>query len=195
MQPVEWGLMVTYTVSMVVEVMPADHYWVVAFVNEYGTEPRREANEQLKPYPSLDSLGKHDAALTSGLSEAQLVSVADDLHRVFASASREDAAQSLNDLLKDTRPEPRISVGGSSDGYEESWRVHATLPSDVPLKASCALMMMAVMSGSWRFGVCEASCCVDVFVDRSPGGRRRYCSSLCQNRTKVAAFREKRRRA
>ena len=61
MQPVEWCLTVTYNTGMVVEVRPADQDWVVAFVNEYGTEPRREADEQEEPYPPMDALGAHDA--------------------------------------------------------------------------------------------------------------------------------------
>jgi predicted RNA-binding Zn ribbon-like protein len=186
--------MVTYTKSMIVEVRPADQAWVVAFVNEYGTEPRRQADEQREPYPPLSALGEHDATLASGLTEAQLVSVADGLHRIFASSSRGAAAEALNDLLEESHPAPRIRERGPANGYERCWRVEATGTSVAPLKASCALALMDVLSGPWRFGLCEASACVDVFVDRSPGGRRRYCSALCQNRTKVAAFRERRRR-
>jgi predicted RNA-binding Zn ribbon-like protein len=39
--------------------------------------------------------------------------------------------------------------------------------------------------------MCDAVRCQDVFVDRSPGGRREYCSTQCHTRTKVAAFRRR----
>jgi predicted RNA-binding Zn ribbon-like protein len=188
-------LTVTYNTGMVVEVRPADQDWVVAFVNEYGTEPRREADEQEEPYPPMDALGTHDVALSSSLAETQLVSVADGLHRVFASPSRSAAAEALNALLEESSPEPRIRAGGSSDGYEKVWRVDAAASPGAPLKASCALALLDVLCGRWGFGLCEASACVDVFVDRSPGGRRKYCSAQCHTRTKVAAFRERRKRS
>jgi predicted RNA-binding Zn ribbon-like protein len=180
---------------MITEVRPADPAWVVAFVNEYGTEPRREAGEQREPYPPPGTLGEHGAPPASGLTEAQLVSLADDLHRVFASPSRSAAADALNGLLKASCPVPRVRIDGAGDGYERSWTVEAmaSLPA-APLTAACALALLDVLTGPWRFGLCEASGCADVYVDRSPGGRRRYCSSPCQNRTKVAAFRRRRRR-
>jgi predicted RNA-binding Zn ribbon-like protein len=176
---------------MISEVKPADQAWVVAFVNEYGTEPRREANEQLEPYPPLSALGEHDAALAVGLTEAQLVSLADSLHRVFAASSRSKAAQSLNELLEESNPVPRVRSSESAESYEKFWRVRARAASVSPLMASCALTLIDVLGGPWRFGLCEASACADVFVDRSPGRQRRYCSSPCQNRSKVAAFRRR----
>lgn len=179
---------------MATEVRPADPAWVVAFVNEYGTEPRREANEQREPYPPLGTLGERGAASADGLAEAQLVALADGLHRVFASSSGPAAAKALNVLLEESCPAPRIRAGKGGDGYEKSWTVHSTTPASAAPLAACALALLDVLTGPWRFGVCEASGCVDVFVDRSPGGRRRYCSSLCQNRSKVAAFRRRRRR-
>ncbi|WP_374119541.1 CGNR zinc finger domain-containing protein [Streptomyces sp. RKAG290] len=41
-------------------------------------------------------------------------------------------------------------------------------------------------------GTCAGERCVDVYIDQSPGGRRRFCSVTCQNRTRVAAFRSRR---
>ncbi|NEB74779.1 CGNR zinc finger domain-containing protein [Streptomyces sp. SID14478] len=43
-----------------------------------------------------------------------------------------------------------------------------------------------------RIGVCTGRRCADVYVDVSPGGRRRFCSVTCQNRARVAAFRSRR---
>jgi predicted RNA-binding Zn ribbon-like protein len=44
-----------------------------------------------------------------------------------------------------------------------------------------------------RLRVCDAPDCADVLVDLSKNRSRRYCSTTCQNRTNVAAFRARRR--
>lgn len=176
---------------MATEVWPADPGWVVAFVNEYGSAPRREAGEQLEPYPTPEALGDHDPALTSELSGPRLVAVADHLHRFFVASCREEAVEVLDGLLERSSPSPRVRTGG--DGYERSWSVRGR--AEAPLTAACALALLEELERSRRFGVCGAERCVDVFVDRSPGGRRRYCSSLCHNRAKVGAFRRRKRQS
>ena len=171
------------------EVRAADPDWVVAFVNEYGTLPRRAAGEQDYPYPPLDALGEHDPALSAGLSLERLVVLADRLHLVFSSPSPSEAAFALNELLEDSCPTPRLHAG-EDGGYETSWSVRET--ADAPLVAACALALLDILTGPWGFGTCDAARCADVFVDRSPGGQRKYCSTQCHTRTKVAAFRRRR---
>ena len=47
-----------------------------------------------------------------------------------------------------------------------------------------------------RLGVCASDTCGWIFVDRSPGGRRRWCDmGTCGNRDKVARHRARRRTA
>ncbi|WP_374215715.1 CGNR zinc finger domain-containing protein [Streptomyces drozdowiczii] len=71
------------------------------------------------------------------------------------------------------------------------WRVND--PDEVLVAASgLALREYAAAHGFHRIGICTGDHCVDVYVDRSPGGRRRFCSVTCQNRTRVAAFRRRR---
>jgi hypothetical protein len=174
---------------MVTEVVPADPGWVVAFVNEYADAPRREAGQELDPYPPLGTLGEHDPALTAGLTEPQLVALADRLHGFFAASSEDEAVGVLNGLLEESAPIPRVRAEG--DGYEVSWSVEGE--AGEPLAAACALALLDELKASRRFGVCDAERCVDVFVDRSPGGARRYCSSRCHTRAKVGAFRRRKR--
>ena len=121
-----------------------------------------------------------------------MVALADRLYRVFSSASRAEAAGALNGLLEDSRPVPRVRAGRGA-GYEASWVVREK--DGAPLVAACALALVDVLSGPWGYGICDAARCADVFVDRSPGGRRKYCSAQCHTRTKVAAFRERRKRS
>ncbi len=174
---------------MVTEIRPADPDWVVAMVNEYAGAARREAGKELEPYPPPEALGEHDSALTAGLTERQLVTLADRLHRFFAASSRDESARVLNGLLEESAPVPQVRV--DEDDHGVVWSVEGTARE--PLTAACALALLTEVSGLRRFGVCEADHCVDVFVDKSPGGRRRYCSSQCHNRAKVSAFRRRRR--
>lgn len=173
------------------EVRPADPGWVIAFVNEYGSAPRREAGEQLEPYPRPETLGVHDATLTSKLSELQLVALADRLHRFFAARSKEEAVVVLNGLLEESAPTLRVRA--EEDGYDAWWVARGK--AEAPLMASCVLAMVEELDDLRRFGVCEAERCVDVFVDRSPGGKRRYCSSQCHSRSKVSAFRRRQKQS
>ena len=42
-----------------------------------------------------------------------------------------------------------------------------------------------------RLGTCERTDCDRVYVDVSKNASRRFCSLTCQNRVKVATFRER----
>jgi predicted RNA-binding Zn ribbon-like protein len=66
--------------------------------------------------------------------------------------------------------------------------------SPTALLASAALALRGHLAAHPdRLGVCADRQCADVYVDASPAGHRRFCSLTCQNRTRVAAFRERRR--
>jgi predicted RNA-binding Zn ribbon-like protein len=43
-----------------------------------------------------------------------------------------------------------------------------------------------------RLGICAAMNCDRVLVDMTKNAGRRFCSITCQNRTKTAAFRQRR---
>ena len=160
-------------------------------MNEYADAPRREAGQQWDPYPPPEVLGEHDPALTAGLRQPQLVALADRLHGFFSASSEDEALGVLNGLLEESAPVPRVGVV-EDGGYEVSWSVEGEEGDS--LAGACALALVEELKASRRFGVCEAERCVDVFVDRSPGGARRYCSSRCHTRAKVGAFRRRRKR-
>jgi predicted RNA-binding Zn ribbon-like protein len=102
------------------------------------------------------------------------------------------AAALLNDLLASHPAHPYLA---KEDG---TWRLHHH-PSDAPLVSMytsiCAEgLARAVGEGNaHRFGRCEASDCARVFFDSSKNGTKRFCSTKCQSRTKVARFRQRRR--
>jgi predicted RNA-binding Zn ribbon-like protein len=122
----------------------------------------------------------------------ELAAVARELRAVFEAVTAGDldaAAEQVNRLLEETQARPRLE---RHDG--EPWHVHfhgvgGTITAD--WGASCATGLAVVLGGELydRLGVCTAPHCDRVYVDTSRNGKRRFCSTACQNRVKTAAFR------
>jgi predicted RNA-binding Zn ribbon-like protein len=125
-----------------------------------------------------------------------LTRLARRLRPVFAAAEEGDlerAAGRVNGLLRAFRPRPYLARDGA-----EGWQLHyrsGTAGAEAAWGAGCATALATMVGGdSWRrLGVCSAPACDRVFVDLSRNGSRRFCSTACQNRTKAAALRVRRR--
>jgi predicted RNA-binding Zn ribbon-like protein len=124
-----------------------------------------------------------------------LAAYAAQMRKVFEATDREDlveAAAVLNHLLKQTGARPRLDplatggyhvhFHGSTDGLATGWAAGCA--------TGLALAIGTDLAG--RLGVCEADRCDRVYVDTSKNSSRRFCSTSCQNRTKVAHFRQRR---
>lgn len=173
-----------------VEAMPPAT--LVAVVNGWGTLPRAADGRSGRAYPPAGDLSGRlgvPAAVASALTGRALALVADLLHPVFATADPRECARLVTDLLTETAVRPEV-------GTEElrpyaGWSVADEGPA---VLASAAVALRAHLAGPGpdRLGVCAGSRCADVYVDVSPGGRRRFCSVTCQNRARIAAFRSRR---
>jgi predicted RNA-binding Zn ribbon-like protein len=166
-------------VSVVVEPMPIPA--LVALVNDWGTQPRETGH---RPEPP-------EVLLRYADSPAQATAVADRLHAVFATADQVGRAAAVTAMLAETGVRPELASAG--DTLTAAWRVPRRPDA---LLASAALTLrdhLAAHPG--RLGTCADRQCADVYVDASPAGRRRFCSLTCQNRTRVAAFRQHKRDA
>jgi predicted RNA-binding Zn ribbon-like protein len=132
----------------------------------------------------------------SDLREGELVQLADRLYEVFVKA-RTDPGQeldSINALLRRSAAAPHLSR--QANRIVADWRLEGGVRRDDPvsglLQAACVLALYEWLSGAGsleRIGVCSAHRCVDIFIDGSQAGSRRYCSDICGNRAKVAAHR------
>ena len=163
-------------VPVSVQPLPIDQ--LVALVNDWGTQPRETGRR---------SAPEH----TGAGSPAQAIAVADRVHAVFATADAAGRAAAVTAMLEETGVRPELAATG--DALTPSWRVPRRRDA---LLASAALALrdhLAAHSG--RLGTCADRQCADVYVDASPAGRRRFCSLTCQNRARVAAFRQHRRAA
>jgi predicted RNA-binding Zn ribbon-like protein len=134
---------------------------VVVLVNEWGTEPCR-----------VDGRAPHPGA--------ELTTLADELHPIFATADPAIRARLLTALLQVTGVRPELSPDLS-----ESWAV--TDPS----QSKRAAAALALRHHPSRLGLCADDQCADVYVDASPAGKRRFCCLTCQNRARAAAFRRR----
>jgi predicted RNA-binding Zn ribbon-like protein len=117
------------------------------------------------------------------------------LRKVFEAVERDEldeAARVVNAMLKRTGARPQLDPLA-----EGGWHVHfhgTTDALETGWAAGCATgLALAIGSDlAGRLGVCEAERCDRVYVDTSKNARRRFCSTTCQNRTKAAAFRQRR---
>lgn len=136
--------------------------------------------------PSLAALGADDVPGFIALAQ-RLREIFDDLRDDDVDA----AADRLNALLAHSPAQPHLAK------EEGRWRlhhhpVHAQLVA--MYTAICAEALARVISAgdAGRLGTCQAPECGRVFVDLSKNGSRRFCTTTCQNRVKVTAFRRRR---
>jgi predicted RNA-binding Zn ribbon-like protein len=183
---------------MLVEPMSPDV--LVWLVNEWGSVPRAAAGEEQAPYPDTELL----AALLAGsgvrscppaaLTGPALRQVADQLHRVFAAADLGERVARVAGLLAQTRVTPALELTDTGDRPGATWRVPGAADT---LLAAAALTLRHQLAehDSDRIGVCSGRRCADAFIDASPAGQRRFCSVTCQNRTRIAAWRQSQRQS
>lgn len=177
---------------------------LVWLVNEWGSVPRAAAGEDQAPYPDTELL----AALLAGsgvrscppaaLTTPALRQVADRLHRVFAAADLGERVGLVAGLLAETAVRPALELeldldleqGLTPDRPSATWQVddarHVLLAA-----AALTLRQQLAEHDPARIGVCSGRRCADAFIDASPAGQRRFCSLTCQNRTRVAAWRQR----
>ena len=159
-------------------------------VGEAGEAASRDAVAALKCILAVDadSVAALRTAHVKGFGE-----LARELHRAFAELDGGDldaAAMRVNRLLTRHSAHPHLA---KEDGR---WRLHHH-PADAPLlsmwSAICAegLASMIAADRASRLGICERVECGRAYVDLTRNASRRFCSLNCQNRVKVAAFRER----
>jgi predicted RNA-binding Zn ribbon-like protein len=158
----------------------------------------RDGGDQLTSLDGLRSLVTDREHLKHGITRADLEALRqlrDEFRAFFVACSDGNggaAAERLNEMLIQYPVHPQLS---GHDG--QSWHVHYTESGSMPDKyAAGAAMGLAVRLaelGIERFGICQATPCMGVFIDTSAGRTRRYCSDRCTNRANVTAFRARKR--
>jgi hypothetical protein len=131
------------------------------------------------------------------ISDADLVALREaafDLREVFAATDAATAAGRINDLLAGRAHPPRLTTHGG----ESSWHLHVDSSDDAPwaewfLTSSClALAVLLTERQAPPGGFCGSQSCGKPFVNVGRGNARRYCSTACGTRERVAAHRHPR---
>jgi CGNR zinc finger len=173
-----------------VVVTPMSVVAVTDLVNGWGSAPRLVAGEESAPYPSPDVLCEELGIGPSAgsVTDRALARVSDALYPVFVVREVAECASVVNGLLAETEVVPILRQ--QNDRLWESWAVHDPRAA---VLAAAALTLRTQLSahGVTRLGTCAGRRCADVYIDASPGGRRRFCSVTCQNRARVATFRRR----
>ncbi|WP_329520914.1 CGNR zinc finger domain-containing protein [Spirillospora sp. NBC_01491] len=113
---------------------------------------------------------------------------------VLTETDPDRAAMALNALLAESGARPRLS---RHDGH--GWHLHVDRGDDAGwadwLLASSALALAQIISETGRpaWGECAATGCARLYLGTGPGTARRFCSSACASRERVAAHRRRKR--
>jgi predicted RNA-binding Zn ribbon-like protein len=124
----------------------------------------------------------------------EILTLVMDLHQVLVALGESrlaDAVPLINTMMAKHSFAPHLSA-------EEPFSLHYqdhNLPAPAGWTTGCAASLGSfVSSGAWEYiGVCEASQCDRVFLDDTRNQSRRFCTTRCQNRVKVRAFRSRMR--
>jgi len=124
---------------------------------------------------------------------ARLRAAVERLAAVLRETDADRAATALNGILAECGAWPRLSRHDGS-----TWHLHVDRADDARwderLLASGAYALAQILGEHGRpaWGVCHAHDCSAYYLDVGPGLGRRYCSSTCSSRTRVAAHRQRR---
>ena len=116
----------------------------------------------------------------------------DRLRRAFGADEEAAAVEVLNSLAREAGAIPQLERrnGGWTFRYGVGRR---SLVDELAGRSSVALLGVIEEGGWRRFGLCAASPCCCVFVDRSRNRSRRYCCHWCADRATQAAARRRRK--
>ncbi|TCN41072.1 putative RNA-binding Zn ribbon-like protein [Kribbella orskensis] len=108
---------------------------------------------------------------------------------LLADGSVDESAQELNELLQATRAAPQLLRQMGSP-----WHLHFSAPGVSEATGwlaefTTAAAMLLGSSDQQLLRACTAERCDNLFLDATRNHTQRFCSTACQNRTKVAAFR------
>ncbi|MBW8485672.1 CGNR zinc finger domain-containing protein [Actinomadura parmotrematis] len=161
----------------------------VALVNA-ATVPGADASDE-----ALRALLRAHGFRWSELDEAgarRLRAWGRNLRPLFETGELREAVDLLNRLMLRTPMHPHLSAHDGEPLHLHFAPPSARLPDRFRATTLMRLAELLAEHGLTRTGVCAAGGCGRVYADTSRGGRRRFCSASCANRTNVAAFRSRR---
>ncbi len=129
------------------------------------------------------------AAELTGADLGELRALREQLRPVFAARATETAAGILDQLLRAAAPPARLAAEDGAARWDWGAGQHGIAALRTRLLAALATQL--IRHGTSRIGVCQASPCDCVYVDRSRARTRRYCCDQCNDRAAAAAYRRR----
>ena len=120
-----------------------------------------------------------------------------ELREVFTAEDATAAATVINTLLAGRAHPPRLTDHGGTSG----WHLHVDSSDDAPwgewllTSSGLALAVLLAERQAAPAGICASPSCARPFVNVGRGAARRYCSTACGTRERVAAHRQANRAA
>jgi len=111
-----------------------------------------------------------------------------DLERLW-DADRDTAAGMANEIFRTARARPHLVRHDDFDWHLHGLPAGAALPDLVVVHAAMAFVDLVRTRDTERCKRCGDARCDRMFFDLSRNRSRRFCSTTCQSRTNVAAFR------
>ncbi|WP_435972035.1 CGNR zinc finger domain-containing protein [Streptomyces sp. Qhu_M48] len=139
----------------------------------------------------LSAYGEADPIELTPRDVAGMRAAATLLRQVFAADHADDAAATLNRLLREHTGPLRLT---SHDG-STPWHPHLDQDDNAPwdewlLASSCMALTVLLWDRQRPPGrICASPSCRNVFIAQGSGPERRYCSRRCATRERVAAHR------
>ena len=121
---------------------------------------------------------------------ADLRAAAEPVRAVFAAADTAAAAAALNALFERHAGPPRLTAHGAT-----AWHLHVDADDEggwgewFATSSALALAVLLAERQAPPGGVCAAPGCGRPFVAHGAGSPRRYCSTRCATRVRVARHR------
>ncbi|GEK79851.1 CGNR zinc finger domain-containing protein [Agrococcus baldri] len=104
-------------------------------------------------------------------------------------AERDTVAEMANRVFKEREARPHLVRHGDFDWHLHGVRVGAPVADAVAVHAAMAFVDLVRTDDTARCKRCGDDRCERLFFDQSRNRSRRFCSTTCQSRTNVAAFR------
>jgi hypothetical protein len=141
----------------------------------------------------LRAHGEPERLRARGAQVAGLRDTLGRLHAVLVEPDADRAAAGLNALLADVAGPPRLVREPGTP-----WHVHVHRDENgswaawLAASGAMALALALADAGEVPWGTCAADGCERVHVHDGRGGARRFCSTRCATRSRVAALRARR---
>ncbi|GAA3144923.1 putative RNA-binding Zn ribbon-like protein [Kribbella aluminosa] len=162
----------------------------IALANTFGSAMRQGRPARAADAASVDAVLRLTTKRPPAVDPSDYAAGAKTLYDALSTLPDVDAAAALvNLLLQQTKAAPQLTrdVG-------EPWHLHFGNPEAAAGWLAEFATAVAMLLGSdelERVRRCAAARCDDLFLDSTRNRTQRFCSTACQNRTKVAAHRAK----